>query len=412
MPEDDIDHMIPSAGRADTDALRAHDAEELAQYVADPTHPWWRRRACAQALAGRVPEPWADALLDRVRDIEDVGEVRRALLEIVGDRPELLPWLRHEDRGRETSYGMPDAFLRTRGLAGDLTAAEDLAVLAASPWRRTQEAGETGLDALVAHHGLQKVLTRFGEDRPEDRLFRLRMRYRAGQDVTYALADPDRTVAHLAHTLAHDADALRAFLTHAPTTESALWAVLALHELTEVTKDTEDTEARAETRRLYKALGSPRVEVPGLDEELRVPILHEYAQRSQRLTDPRWRVEVLCAEPPAPHDVDAWLSRATHALTSAGLAPSPPVDCGAYHQQGGGTYHVIKFGDSAVRISTLGPYASAAESGMAARPPLEAAGFRWLDEDTAATKVTDLCVYYFGDREALAIETLLFYWQD
>lgn len=398
-----IETLIPSAGQADTDALCAYDAEELARYVAEPSHPWWRRRPCAQALAGRVPQGWADALLDRVRDPGDVGEVRTALLEVVGDRPELLPWLRHEDRRNEKSYGMPEAFLRTRGLVGDLTAAEELATLAADPWRRSQEAGEAGLDALVERHGVDEVLGRLGEDRPADRLCRLRVRFNSGQDVTYALADPDRMVAHLAHTLAHDAGRLRSFLAQAPTTEAKLWAILALHEL---------TEDLGETRTLYEALGTPRVEVPGLDEELRTPILHEYVRGSQRLTDPRWRVEALCAVPPARYDVEGGLRRAMQALASAGLAPKPPLDCGAYHQQGDGTYHVIEFGDDEVWISTLGRFVIAHEGGITARPALEAAGFRWIDEEAEAITVADLYVYYFGSRAPLCVDTLLFYWQD
>lgn len=398
----DIETLIPSAGQADTDVLRAYDAQELARYVAEPSNPWWRRRPCALALAGRVPDAWAGALLDRVRDTRDVGEVRRALLEVVGDRPELLPWLRHEDRRDEKSYGMLEAVLRTRGLVGDLTAAPELATLAAGPWQHGQEAGETALDALVERYGAEAVLARLAEDRPEDRLFRLRTRFRAGQDVTYALADPDRMVAHRAHTLAHDADRLRSYLAEAPTTEAKLWAVLALHEL---------TEDPGETRTLYEALGRPRVEVPGLDEELRTAILHEYVPWSRRLTDPRWRVEVLCAERPAPHDVDGWLRRAAEALASAGLAPDPPVHCGAHNQQGDGTYHVIEFGDGEVWISTLGRFAIAHEAGTAARPVL-AAGFRWIDEETEAIQVTDLYVYYFGRRAPLSVGTLLFYWQD
>jgi hypothetical protein len=54
----------------------------------------------------------------------------------------------------------------------------------------------------------------------------------------------------------------------------------------------------------------------------------------------------------------------------------------------------------------------AAPSRPAARAALEAAGFRWIDEETGSITVTDLCVYYFGGRDPLDIGTLLFYWQD
>ncbi|MFF7200566.1 hypothetical protein [Streptomyces sp. NPDC008141] len=220
----DIEALIPQAGREDAAALREFDADALARYVADRAHPWWRRRPCALALAGRVPEARVPALLARVRDCGDVGEVRRALLDVLADRDELLPWLRHEDRRTEKSYGMPEAFLLARGRLGDRTAVQELATLAADPWPRNQALGEAGLDALTDRFGLDAVLAGLGDARPEDRAFRVRMRARAGEDVTDALADPDRLVAHLAQSLADDADRLRLYLDEAPTTDAKLWA--------------------------------------------------------------------------------------------------------------------------------------------------------------------------------------------
>jgi hypothetical protein len=399
----EIEMLVPAAGHDDTAALRELDADELARYVADPAHPWWRRRPCAVALAGRVPDRLVADLIARISDSGDVGEVRIALLDLLADRAELLPWLRHEDRQHERSYGMTEAILKARGMLGDRSAAQELATLAADPWPHRRVVGEAGLDALVARYGVEAVLADFGDVGPQDRVFRVRMRHRAGEDVAGALADPDRGVAHLAQSLLTDPGRLRSYLDEAPTTEAKLWSAYALHRL---------TGDAAETRAIDDTLGHPRVEVPGLDDELRSAIVHEYAPGCQRQSDPRWRVEALCTTPPRRPDQDEQLRRATAALTAANLAPEPPISCGEEYQQGDGTFHIIKFGDSTVLISTLGRFATSDDADLSARHAIESAGFRWIDETTGAIRVTDLCVYYFGEREPLSVNTLLFYWQD
>ncbi|MET9659957.1 hypothetical protein [Streptomyces sp. NPDC006510] len=398
-----IETLVPQAGQIDAAGLREFDADRLAAYVADPAHPWWRRRACVVALTGRVPQHRVTGLIARIHDIHDVDEVRIALLDLLADRTELLPWLNHKDRRREDSYGMPPAILKARGLLGDRSAAGELATLAAEPWSGQRAIGEAGLDALVARYGAAAVLADVGDARPEDRAFQVRMRHRAGQDVTDALADPDRSVAYLAQSLLTDPDRLRRYLGEAPTAEAKLWAAYALHRLTGDT---------AETRAIHDSLGRPRVEVAGLDDELRGVILQEYGHDCEEQSDPRWRVEAICTEPPVPPDEDEQLRRATAALTAAGLAPEPPVSCGERHQQGGGTYHVIRFGESELSLSTLGRFATSYGNEPAARTALESAGFRWIDPLTSAVRVTGLCVYYFGGRKPLDIGALLFYWQD
>ncbi|MGW6983082.1 hypothetical protein ACWGE1_27225 [Streptomyces sp. NPDC054932] len=400
-----IKKLSPEAGRIDTAGLREYHADALARCAADTGQPWWRRRACVQALAGRVPERRVDGLIACVRNAGDVGEVRIALLGLLADRTELLPWLRHEDRLQDTAYGMAEAVLGARGALGDLTAAGALATLAFSPWRHRRETGEAGLDALAARHGFEVVLAELGEARPEDRSTGVRMRERAGQDVTGALADPDRAVAYRAQALLTDPERLRGHFAEAPTEEAKAWAVYALHRL---------TDDAAETRRLYEELGRPRVEVAGLDEELRAAIVHEYGQWCEERSDPRWRIEAVCTEPPSPSDPAERLLRATAALTAAGLAPEPPVSCGEYNHQGDGTYDVIRYGasDGRVYISTLGRFASDDDDNPDVRHALESAGFRWIDHAVGSIRVTDLGVYYFGSRDPLDVRTLLFYWQD
>ncbi|MFD3555335.1 hypothetical protein ACFWWA_25035 [Streptomyces goshikiensis] len=400
-----ITMLCPEAGRTDTAGLRGFDADALVECVADVAQPWWRRRACAEALAGRVPERGAGALIACVRNTGDVSEVRIALLRLLADRAELLPWLRHEDRQQDSAYGMAEAFLKARGTLGDLTAAGALATLAFSPWRHRRETGEAGLDELVERYGSGTVLAELGGARPEDRSIGVRLRERAGEDVTDALADPDPGVAYRAQALLNDLERLRGYLAQAPTEQAKLWAVYALHRL---------TGDVAETRTLYEELGRPRVEVAGLDEELRAAIVHEYGQWCEERSDPRWRIEALCTEPPTAADPAERLLRATAALTAAGLAPKPPVSCGEAHRQGDGTYDVIGYGENGaeVHISTLGRFAADHEDDPDVRRALEAAGFRWIDHAVGSVRVTGLGVYYFGHRDPLDVHTLLFYWQD
>ncbi|MFF7776099.1 hypothetical protein ACFZCG_16920 [Streptomyces tanashiensis] len=400
-----IDSLIPESGAHDTAALHAYDPDALAGYVLDDHNAWWRRRICVQALAGRVPEARVRALLDRIQDEAETGEVRIALLDLLCDRAELLPWLCHEDRNDESRIA--EAVLKARGLLGDRAAGRELATLAFSPWWYRQQLGEAGLMGLVERYGAEAIVADLGEDRPEDRAFAVWMKYRAEGDVTPHLADPDRGVAYAAHELTTDPDRLRAYLDEAPTVEASVWAVLALHRI---------TDDPAETRRLDEQLGRPRVQVPGLDEELRRAIIHEYAAGCERASDPRWRLEALCTEPPPRPDATEQAARAFAVLAAAGLAPKPPVSCGEYERQGDGTYYVIEGDGEHVLVSTLGRFVMSHNRDHGhdhvARLPLEEAGFRWIDRETADTEVTGLDVYYFGGRGSRDVDTLLFYWQD
>ncbi|MFJ3833283.1 hypothetical protein ACIPWI_35805 [Streptomyces sp. NPDC090046] len=400
-----IKTLSPEVGRIDTAGLRGYDADALAKCALDAGQPWWRRKACAEALAGRVPQRRVAQLTACLQDTGDVGTVRIALLHLLADRTQLLPWLQHEDRGQDSSYGMAEAVLEARSALGDLTAVGALSTLAFAPWRHRREIGEAGLDELTARHGAEAVLARLDAARPEDRSVIVRMRRHAGEDVTDALADPDRGVAYRAQEFLADPVRLRGALAAAPTEEAKLWAVYALHRL---------TDDNAETRHLYEELGRPRVEVSGLDEELRAAIVHEYGQWAEERSDPRWRIEALCTQPPPAADPAERLQRASAALTAAGLAPKPPVSCGEAHRQGEGTYDVIGYGESGgeVHISTLGRFAADHDEDPDVRRALESAGFRWIHDAVGSIRVTDLGVYYFGSRNPLDVRTLLFYWQD
>lgn len=398
-----IEALIPTAGQADVAGLREADADELARYVIDPAHPWWRRKPCVIALAGRVPATRVLELIARIRDPYDVAEVRIALLDILEDREELLPWLLQKDRETEKSYGMPEAVLKARAVLGDRTVVRELATLANDPWSHRRAIGEAGLDALVARYGIEAIAADLGDTRSEDRAFRVRMRYRVGDDVTDAFADPDIGVAHLAHLLVDDEERLHTYFVQAPTTDAKLWTACALYRL---------NNNLPEIRAIYDSLGQPRVEINGLDDEIRGAILGEYALILERRTDPRWRIEAICVEPSLPPDEHDQLLHATIALASVNLVPKTPVSCGEVYRQGGGTYHVIEHEGGAICVSTLGRFVTGDDANVAARDALEGAGFRWIDQTLGAISVTGLCVYHFGHREPLDVRTLLFYWQD
>ncbi|MDA3628258.1 hypothetical protein OU415_22680 [Saccharopolyspora sp. WRP15-2] len=396
-----VEALTPNLSQADTAGLLEVDPDELAGYAADAAQPWFRRKLCADALAGRVPETRVPVLLECIRDRSETPRARSALLGILGHREELRAWLYHEDRESDDAYGMPEAILSARGAAGDRTTAHDLATLANDPWAHRRVVGEAGLDALVARYGAEAIIADLGDARPEDRAFRVRMRHRAGEDVTTALADPDAGVAHLAHSLVDDEERLREYFEQAPTVEAKLWSVCALYRL---------NNDLAEARAIYDSLGRPRVEVDGLDDEVRAAVRREYVPDCEPRTDPRWRLEEICADPVQPADEDELLARARAALTAANLEPGTPRS----DEPPGGrtTYNVLDHVGGSVAVSTLGRFVISNEANSAARSALEPAGFRWIDEPLASTTVTGLCTYFFGNRGPLEVRDLLFFWQD
>jgi hypothetical protein len=396
-----IESFVPKAGQIDEAGLRTVDPDVLAQYVRRSSNPWWRRRPCVHALRDRVPAAQVEALFDCVCDAADTAEVRVALLDVLPLRESWLPWLR-EQTG-DNQYGVYEAILKARAALGDLTVVSEVATLANDPWVRSRAIGEAALDALIDHHGTATIEAALGTDRPEDRVFHVRMLARRGGDVIGAFADPDLKVATVACELAvtsdvpHDETLLDHVVT-GPTIESRLWAAYVLHR------------RGRDIRDLWRAIDSPRIEVAGLPDEIRHAILREYAGTPP--TDPHWLVERVCVELPTP-DIDEQLERAIAALDAAGLAPGKPVGIGEVNRQGDGTYHVIDLvDDGAISVSMLGPFVTGDETQLIARRALMAAGFRWIDPEVAAIRVERLAVYYFGKREPLDVHTLLFYWQD
>lgn len=411
--------------------LARQPADELLDLVCDPRETWWRRRPCALALRGRVPPAGVPRLIARVRDVKDVAEVRRAILEALGDAElgphagELLEWLRAA-REPEVGHDMSPAILLARARLRDASAAPQLAGLAADPWTHRRLAGEAAVDVLIAAAGLDAALAALGAaDLPalafaaetwERRLLGVRLLERSGGDIVPALADADVIVARQAHLLLIGSSLADAVLwevvaAHGPAATAwtgdecprgpagaCLWALCVLHGRG---RDIGDA---------WRSLGGPRVPLPGVPEDVRRAIATAYAP-GQRQTDPRWLLEAAVLPFVAP-DEPTLLAQAHAALAAAGLAPRPPRSAGEIHNQGEGTYYHIDFDGGSVSISALGPFAWFDDDDRRARNALVAAGFYVIDPPLGGYEVTGLHVYFFGRRDPLCVHDLLFYWQD
>jgi hypothetical protein len=380
----EIAQMTPSTP---VTALAHHPAEILVSVVLDGRREWWRRRLCAFALSGRVPADSVPALLDLVRDSRVTTEVRVALLEVLPLSEELLAWLRTTD-----DDVLDLAILRTRARFGDTTAVPALVRLMESEWYHRRAVAEQGIDML----GQRAVLDALGFDSalslmlfgptPEARVLGVRW---ADPDITQALADEDRMVAReaydrLADVTDNHAELARMVADRAP---GHLWALAVL-------------AARGEpVDAQWDALGRPRVDVPGLPEDVRAAIVREYVPGT-RDTDPRWMLEAACLPGREPEDV---LTEALAAL--APYRPASPMTAGDHHQQGEGTYHVVETTAGRVLVSTLGRFY------WAENIP-ELPGFRRIDDVLGGIVVSGLPVYFFGRREPLTVHDLVFYWQD
>jgi HEAT repeat protein len=163
--------------RGPVERLRAEAPPDvLVDIVRDPREEWWRREACARALAGLVPPENAAELFALARDGQVTTEIRRSLLGALAATPgphhePLLTWLREQEHV-ELPFGLAEGVLHARALIGDLEAVEPLVTLAADPWRHLRAIGMDALAALEAVRGRTALLAALGDDRrglPADR---------------------------------------------------------------------------------------------------------------------------------------------------------------------------------------------------------------------------------------------------
>lgn len=391
----------------------------IADLVLDKDEAVWRREACAKALAGRVPDERAMALVAYVCDNDFSALLIAALVEALN-----VPGRPYRDALRARVVERGNSFIAERlnpralldeAASGDAVALRLLTVLAASPWKGRQAAGERAIDELIERHGLDAVLAMFEAGspdalarsalRPAERLLGLRLLRRAGGDVSSCLGDESPMVSRTAYDLLSDGygDDSTLLTMVREGRPGYLWALPILHR------------RGHDIRPLWEGAGSPRVEVPGVPPDVREAIVRRYTP-GQRGTDPRWLIEAALLDPPPPpgelYDLrEERLDAARQALADAGLRPGEPVPAGRSEGSGEGTYHVIATEAGKVWVSTLGPYFRF-EGDARVKTALQDAGFRHIDPELGETRFTGLAVYFFGSREPLSVGNLLFYWQD
>jgi len=441
-------------------ALAALDAGAVASVAADTSQPWWRRRACIRSLEGRLPGEAAPALWSRVKDSKDVAEVRVAALsalcawwstlppETSADaRERALTWLRGQAPA-QLAYGMVEAVTLARCKLGDPTVISRLAELTYDPWWHRTLVADEAVAALLTARGLTPFLAAYGvttlaelvtagadgrarylglallrRESPAD--VQTRVCALEDEDIVVAqraardLVDAELSEASLLQIFDERGDDLRAAATApAPLTgrpAAACWALMTIARRHARVASGDDEPTPCPTPEILEhlsSLGLCEVPSPDIPRDVRQAILSAHLP-GERTTDPRHLVEGLTLER---HDLDARAElphQARQALLAAGLAAGEPTPIGVVHSQGGGSYDLLDVGEGQLAICTFGPFARATTPvSEEATMVLERAGFRIIDDELAGRVVEGLPVYYFGNREPLTVQDLLFYWQD
>ncbi len=174
--------------------------------------------------------------------------------------------------------------------------------------------------------------------------------------------------------------------------------------------------------------------------ELRKVIVQCWVPNCEAGTDVRWLVEgqtLPALEPYTPP-----FAQLQTALQQHGLNTSGPLYCSELYMQGRGTFWVLQSRTAyekklyfyTLYLSMLGPFAylsvlaneddtansaeipfndsTPEDTRRLYRQAVEATGLTMLDNQVANYVFPDLNIYYFGNREALSVNDLLYYWQD
>jgi len=221
------------------------------------------------------------------------------------------------------------------------------------------------------------------------------------------------------------------------------WCAFTLSRLGQEINSIFPVEQRVEMKELWQTPWPFEI-----DPLIRNTIVHAYGGHPGEIgTDARYHLEQKLISGYTAEQATADRNQLIDALQTAGVTVTSTEDCGDHHQQGGGTFWVLGLGKEAnsneLYVSELGKFicyvdvyrssngtipqknfnigpktkeikdpAQVVEQDVCIKVAAEL-GFVFLDHECLQLKVPGLNVYFFGHhREPLAIQDLLFYWQD
>lgn len=399
--------------------------------VAASREEWWVRAAAIEALRGRADAAACDVLLEIVRDIEAVEELRVRAVQtlVVAEPPGLVYVLRDVATEARTArvYDLDAIVVLARATLGDVDVSLALLRLVygrPSVHTRPSHAALAALESRAGHDALARgfgaehasvaMLARLAVSHPEPEVRRWAIAS-APLDADFivpALADEPLVVegafARVIEAPAHVAT-LAVLASSEATPITRAWAALALHRLGH----------REEARVAWAALREPAL--VDLPLAVRRAVLFHYLP-GLRPTDPR---HVLEAELDhglsygGDHDEgpDEPFTRiyaaAREALLEEGILLDEPEAIGDIRNQGSGTYYEAEAEGRVLCLSSLGRFVRADDGiSYAARAALERAGFLFIEGALADETYTGLMAYDFGAIREKTVSELLFDWVD
>lgn len=338
---------------AETIAALGAFAPAVLTAVATSREPWHLRRPAIRALAGRVDDAAAKALLARALDRNEVGELRCDALDVLSaaGRTEAtgpLRRLRAEIEAlQDPPHGLEDAVASALARLGDIEAAVPALRLRYDGWSHRRHRGEEAVRALELAVGI--------DARARAILALLRRGLREEAKGLW--------------------DALKYARIELPGVPPSVRRAVLYHYL--------PGERGTDARWLLEG---------ELDMGLALDIEREEGPD----------------EPAA-----AILEAARRAVHQAGCSIGKATPIGHVREQGGGTYCHLQVESGILEVSELGRFvAGDAPLPDRARDNLERAGFVFVEGVLASQVFEGLGVYFFGRRDPLSVYDLLFYWQD
>ena len=441
--------------------LAKDNLEYLLKLALDKKLPWYINFGSVDLLAKSKNRAYIQKLLPILEDKSFEGEVRKAVLKALSqnDFVEILPIVQKMDsKLKQLERGWWDIgfeLTMARAYLGDKTVLRKLLELLYSERYHERESAEEVFPLYVDKLGgeqeavlslvpkhiegsyEEKLLYLFKSDKQESvrRWVAKVLLAIAPKDICHNLiknlADNSALVAFDASEQLSESSGSLPFLQEVLKNKNAtrtqkLWTVRTLLKMGQ-------SVSSNYLKEIDELFVPWKTKVPSV---LREAIVQEYGLYGEKNTDVRYSIEAYLQKDLKEFNVDKAITKLTNRLRKEGTSFKPPVDCGDFHQQGGGTYLVMDVGDEQFYISTLGGFIAIAmnvertscsygydfkvenlskeklKKFNTYKKIAESEGFLVLNKELLDYVVPSLNVYYFGSRKPLSIEKLIFYWQD